>query len=90
MTVSPKGTISCLFTLLILIQVVNYDPENLDILTGVGGGHGTVGLGQDTGSSESPRVRAATECVAIFHLLAALRTTLSHHGLLRLYVSQSL
>ncbi|KAK3891651.1 hypothetical protein Pcinc_004462 [Petrolisthes cinctipes] len=67
-------------------MVVNYDLGNLDLLAGVGGGQGTAGLGQDTGSSESPRVRAATECVAVFHLVEALRTTLTHHGLLKPYV----
>ncbi|XP_042229545.1 DNA polymerase theta-like isoform X2 [Homarus americanus] len=63
--------------------VMNYSAESLPLLEGVGSSWGLASLGVNTNNPGSCRVRAATESVVVYHLMAALRVQLQELGMLQ-------
>nr|XP_053647287.1 DNA polymerase theta-like [Cherax quadricarinatus] len=65
--------------------VMKHSLENLPLLEGVGSSLGLSSLGVNTNNPGSCRVRAATESVAVYHLMTALKVQLENLGMLRAF-----
>ncbi|XP_071543746.1 DNA polymerase theta-like [Panulirus ornatus] len=63
--------------------VMSHNLESLPLLKGIGSSWGLESLGVNTKNPGSCRVRAATESVVVFHLMAALRMKLQELGMLQ-------
>lgn len=68
---------------------MNYNMESLPLLEALGSSWGLASLGVNTGNSGSCRVRAATECVVVYHLMTQLRGKLQELGMLQSFVSDT-
>lgn len=66
---------------------MNHNLESLPLLEGIGSSWGLDSLGVNTKNPGSCRVRAATESIVVYHLMAVLRGELQELGMLQSFVS---